>query len=136
MSGEDIRRPIGVSGVEVDDRAPKPLSRSRGDHGEKSVRFSNRGLTGQEKRERVRDIDEQVAGGSTLRSAVENVGISDQTYYLWKKALAAAPRLATLQGDEYGEFIQLDEENRRLRKLLAEKLRAENADLRRRLGLK
>lgn len=136
MSGEDVQNPIGASGIEVDDRAPKPLSRSRGGHGEKLVRFSNRGLTGQEKRELVRDIDEQVAGGSTLRSAVGNVGISDQNYYLWKKALAAAPRFATLQVAEYGEFIQLDEENRRLRKLLAEKLRAENADLRRRLGLK
>ncbi len=74
MSGEDVQNPIGASAIEVDDRAPKPLSRSRGDHGEKLVRFSNRGLTGLEKRELVRDIDEQVAGGSTLRSAVENAG--------------------------------------------------------------
>ncbi|HAU73959.1 MAG TPA: SyrB-like regulator, partial [Agrobacterium sp.] len=36
----------------------------------------------------------------------------------------------------FAEFVHLEEENRRLRKLLAEKLRAENADLRRRLGLK
>ncbi|WFU06975.1 SyrB-like regulator (plasmid) [Rhizobium sp. CB3171] len=37
--------------------------------------------------------------------------------------------------DEMADLIQLEEENKRLRKLLAEKLRAENADLRKRLGL-
>ncbi|MDM9621914.1 hypothetical protein A6U87_20470 [Rhizobium sp. AC44/96] len=37
--------------------------------------------------------------------------------------------------DEIADLIQLEEENQRLRKLLAEKLRAENADLRKRLGL-
>nr|WP_172690322.1 hypothetical protein [Rhizobium rhizogenes] len=37
--------------------------------------------------------------------------------------------------DELAEFIQLEEENRRLRKLLSEKLRAENADLRKRHGM-
>lgn len=37
--------------------------------------------------------------------------------------------------DEIADLIQLEEENVRLRKTLAEKLRAENADLRKRLGL-
>ncbi|WP_349644510.1 hypothetical protein [Rhizobium calliandrae] len=37
--------------------------------------------------------------------------------------------------DEMADLIKLEEENKRLRKLLAEKLRAENADLRKRLGL-
>lgn len=37
--------------------------------------------------------------------------------------------------DEMADLIQLEEENKRLRKTLAEKLRAENADLRKRLGL-
>ncbi|AYG63974.1 MULTISPECIES: SyrB-like regulator [Rhizobium] len=37
--------------------------------------------------------------------------------------------------DEMADLIQLEEENKRLRKLLAEKLRAENAELRKRLGL-
>ncbi|MBB3979756.1 cell division protein ZapA (FtsZ GTPase activity inhibitor) [Rhizobium azooxidifex] len=32
------------------------------------------------------------------------------------------------------DLLQLEEENRNLRKQLAEKLRAENADLRKRLG--
>lgn len=37
--------------------------------------------------------------------------------------------------DEMADLLQLEEENKRLRKSLAEKLRAENADLRKRLGL-
>lgn len=41
----------------------------------------------------------------------------------------------TAAGDEMADLLQLEQENQRLRKLLAEKLRAENADLRKRLGL-
>ncbi|MCY1303015.1 hypothetical protein D9M70_527030 [compost metagenome] len=37
--------------------------------------------------------------------------------------------------DEIADLLQLEEENARLRKALSEKLRAENADLRKRLGL-
>ncbi|MGV4791886.1 SyrB2 regulator [Rhizobium sp. F40D2] len=37
--------------------------------------------------------------------------------------------------DELEDLIQLEEENKRLRKTLAEKLRQENAELRRRLGV-
>jgi len=37
--------------------------------------------------------------------------------------------------DDITDLLQLEDENARLRKTLAEKLRAENADLRKRLGL-
>jgi putative transposase len=36
--------------------------------------------------------------------------------------------------DEFEDLIKLEEENKNLRKALSEKLRAENADLRKRLG--
>lgn len=48
------------------------------------------------------------------------------------QAASAAPAAAF---DEMADLLQLEEENQRLRKLLAEKLRAENADLRKRLNL-
>jgi len=38
-------------------------------------------------------------------------------------------------GDEMADLLQLEEENQRLRKLLAERLRSENADLRKKLKL-
>lgn len=48
-------------------------------------------------------------------------------------SIAAAPSVAAV--DEIADLLHLEEENQRLRKLLAEKLRAENADLRKRLNL-
>lgn len=48
-------------------------------------------------------------------------------------SIAAAPSVAAVDG--ISDLLQLEEENQRLRKLLAEKLRAENADLRKRLNL-
>ncbi|MEH7876376.1 transcriptional regulator [Rhizobium laguerreae] len=48
-------------------------------------------------------------------------------------SIAAAPSVAAV--DEIADLLQLEEENQRLRKLLAEKLRTENADLRKRLNL-
>jgi hypothetical protein len=47
--------------------------------------------------------------------------------------LSTAPSTAAI--DQISDLLQLEEENQRLRKLLAEKLRAENADLRKRLSL-
>jgi hypothetical protein len=51
------------------------------------------------------------------------------------KVVQTAPAVATAAIDEMADLLQLEEENQRLRKLLAEKLRAENADLRKRLKL-
>ena len=50
------------------------------------------------------------------------------------KVVEAVPAASTAS-DEMADLLQLEEENQRLRKLLAEKLRAENADLRKRLNL-
>lgn len=50
------------------------------------------------------------------------------------KVVQAAPVVPPAV-DEMADLLQLEEENQRLRKLLAEKLRAENADLRKRLKL-
>ncbi|KQY44188.1 MULTISPECIES: hypothetical protein [Rhizobium/Agrobacterium group] len=47
----------------------------------------------------------------------------------------ALPTAAAEASDEMADLLQLEEENQKLRKLLAEKLRADNADLRRRLKL-
>jgi putative transposase len=52
----------------------------------------------------------------------------------WERAEASVTAPVTAM-DEMADLIQLEEENKRLRKTLAEKLRAENADLRKRLGL-
>ncbi|PYE30061.1 putative transposase [Rhizobium sp. PP-F2F-G38] len=101
--------------------------------------------TASERTEKLRRIEEALEkGGVSLKAAVEAVGISDQTYYQWKRAekpegaasnatapFAAPPSLS----NELADLIKLEEENQRLRQSLGEKLRAENAELRRRLEL-
>ncbi|CAN7701127.1 transcriptional regulator [Neorhizobium sp. LjRoot104] len=52
-----------------------------------------------------------------------------------QKAVQAATAPSAAAVDEFADLLQLEEENQRLRKQLAEKLRAENADLRKRLNL-
>lgn len=51
------------------------------------------------------------------------------------KAEQAEPVVPRPVGDEMADLVQLEEENQELRKLLAEKLRAENAELRKKLKL-
>lgn len=62
----------------------------------------------------------EVAGKATIAKRTPKAGLQPQTI-----------PVAAL--DEIEDLIRLEEENQRLRKLLAEKLRNENADLRKRL---
>lgn len=75
---------------------------------------------------------------ASVKASKKPVGVAKS-----RKAAAAKnagkedhPAAASVQGiDEIADLLQLEEENLRLRKALSEKLRAENADLRKRLGL-
>lgn len=144
MAEEEIQNPPDVTvAAEAERASPKPRSRTKSAKSgrarmdsETPAKPKSRGLSDQGKAERIGQIDALVDGGKTLKAAIKEAGISDQTYYQRKKALTAASEAAAPVDDELAEFIELEEENRRLRKLLAEKLRAENADLRRRLGMK
>ncbi|MGN7755048.1 transposase [Sinorhizobium meliloti] len=93
----------------------------------------------QERKEKLKLIETQVAeGNGTLKNAIKSAGISEQTYYLWKRTVKPVEHRAEKPlpaGEELADLVRLEEENQRLRKLLAEKLRAENAELRKRLGL-
>lgn len=150
MAEDEIQTPPDVTAsVEAEPRelaAPAKRRRAKRAAGEKPsaksapVKPKTRGLSDQEKLAKVEQIEALVSGGATLKDAVNDVGISDQTYYQWKKAtaksVAETPATSEAVDDELAEFIRLEEENRRLRRLLSEKLRNENADLRKRLGLK
>lgn len=155
MADNEVRPPAdAITATESEQSIParpKKAYRSKKAAGEKTsapaptvAKLKTRGLTDHEKQERVSQIEKDVAGGATLKDAAKSAGISDQTYYQWKKASAKpAVALATPKAsektvsadDEIAEFIALEEENRRLRKLVGEKLRAENANLRKRLGM-
>jgi putative transposase len=95
-------------------------------------------FTAEEQRAKLASIEAQVAGASTLKDAVRSVGISEQTYYNWKnsgKRDEATRGHSLSASDGFAELVEIEAENQRLRKLLSEKLRAENADLRKKLGL-
>ncbi|MGR9433268.1 transcriptional regulator [Rhizobium leguminosarum] len=79
--------------------------------------------TGKQKRGRKAKSDE---GATSARRAPVNRA---------PRAVQAAAASSVAAVDEIADLLQLEEENQRLRKLLAEKLRAENADLRKRLNL-
>ncbi|MBY3599318.1 transposase [Rhizobium bangladeshense] len=147
MPNEEKRIPPDSTGnAEVEPPAPKKTSRIKNATAAKTsvgsskpVKPKTRGLSDQEKLERIGKIEAEVAGGASLKDAVKSAGVSDQTYYQWKKATAQPPTqvsaVSASVDDELAEFIQLEEENRRLRKLLSDKLRAENSALRKRLGI-
>jgi hypothetical protein len=78
-----------------------------------------------EKPKRGRNAKSDEGATSAKRARVKRAPMAVQA--------AAAPSVAAV--DEFADLLQLEEENQRLRKLLAEKLRAENADLRKRLNL-
>ena len=102
-----------------------------------------------EKAEKLKLIGKKVAEGkSPLQEVVKSAGISVQTYYQWKRNEKQKPAAKKNEvpaarkvertasgGSDLAELVQLEAENNRLRALLAEKLRAENLELRKRLGM-
>lgn len=82
-------------------------------------------------------IEKATRGGTTtLKAALQQAEVSEQTYYNWKNAAAkTSPKPSTkAPTDDLSTLVALEAENIKLRKELAEKLRAENAELRKRLG--
>lgn len=76
------------------------------------------------------------SGKTTLKAALQQVKVSEQTYYNWKNAAGtttAAPSQMS-SSDDLTSLVALEAENLKLRKELAAKLRAENEELRKRLG--
>jgi hypothetical protein len=72
----------------------------------------------------------QVSGKSTAKDVIKDTGRNRTSKHT--EQTVATPVSAI---DEMADLIQLEEENKSLRRNLADKLRAENADLRKRLGL-
>ena len=76
-------------------------------------------------------------GKVTLKAALQQAEVSEQTYYNWKNAAGktAAPAAAKASSsDDLKALVALEAENLKLRKELAAKLRSENTELRKRLG--
>lgn len=76
-------------------------------------------------------IEKSIGPDVSVKKATGQAGISEQTYYQWKKAADAASAPADLN-----DLLALEEENKQLKKQLAERLWQENAELKKKLGLK
>lgn len=95
-----------------------------------AVRAPRKIYSARERTQKLGQIEKSVSRGESIKSATKQAGISEQTYYQWKKAATAAP-----ESGELKDLLALEEENARLKKQLAERLRKENAELKRKLGL-
>ena len=63
----------------------------------------------------LRKVETLTAQGSTIAEAVKKLGITEQTFYRWKKQYGGMDR------DHVKRLKELEQENARLKKLLAEK---------------
>lgn len=64
--------------------------------------------------EQIVAVLKQAELGMPVADIIRQIGISEQTFYRWKKQYAG------LQSDQVREFKQLQDENSRLKKLVAE----------------
>ena len=62
----------------------------------------------------LREIDVKTANGKTIPEACKQAGFSEQTYYRWRKIYGG------LKVDQARKFKEIEAENARLKKLVAE----------------
>jgi transposase-like protein len=62
----------------------------------------------------LRDAEAELAGGKTVAQVVQKLGISEQTFYRWRR------RYGGMQVDEAKRLKELEAENARLKRLVAE----------------
>jgi transposase-like protein len=63
---------------------------------------------------KLREGEVLIAGGATVAEASRKLGISDQTYYKWRREYGG------LKTDQAKRFKELERENARLKKLVAD----------------
>ena len=65
---------------------------------------------------KLREAEAFLAGGLTVPAMCKKLGVTEQTYYRWKK------QYGSMQKNEVKRLKELESENARLKKLLAETL--------------
>jgi transposase-like protein len=63
---------------------------------------------------KLRLVEAALAEGRTAQDAVRDIGVSEQTYYRWKREYGQMDR------DQLKRLKELEKENRRLKKLVAD----------------
>jgi putative transposase len=62
----------------------------------------------------LREVEVEVGRGKTVAEAVKKIGVTEQTYYRWKKQFGG------LRIDQAKRLKDLEKENSRLKRLLAD----------------
>jgi transposase-like protein len=63
---------------------------------------------------KLREAEVELAGGATVKLVAKKLGINEQTYYRWRKEYGG------LRMDQAHRLRELERENARLKKLVAE----------------
>ncbi len=63
---------------------------------------------------KLREVEVELARGNTVGQACRKIGVTEQTYYRWRKEYGG------LRVDQAKRLKSLEKENARLKKLLAE----------------
>ena len=63
---------------------------------------------------KLREVELELGRGKTVAEAVKKIGVTEQTYYRWKK------RFGGLRIDQAKRLKELEKENSRLKRLLAD----------------
>ena len=63
---------------------------------------------------KLREVEVELGRGKTVAEAVKKIGVTEQTYYRWKK------KFGGLRIDQAKRLKELEKENARLKRLLAD----------------
>jgi len=66
--------------------------------------------------DRLRQVEAAVANGKSITEAVKSINVSEQTYYRWKA------KYGQMEKQDIRRLKELERENLRLKKLLAERV--------------
>jgi len=64
--------------------------------------------------QKLREAELELARGQTVPQVVKKIGVTEQTYYRWRKEYGG------LRTDQAKRFKELEQENARLKRLLAD----------------
>ena len=76
--------------------------------------MSRKGHTTEQIVNKLRQADVELAKGQSIAAVCKQIGITDQTYYRWRKEYGG------LKVDQAKRFKELEQENARLKRLLAD----------------
>jgi putative transposase len=101
------KKATGQQGRTTRTRAAKPGKQAPPSEAAASltVRTVRKIYSEKERAQKLGEIEKQTGRGDSIKDAIKKAGISEQTYYQWKKAAGQTP-----QSDELKDLVKLEEE--------------------------